>query len=129
MLNPAWSLLAAVLFGSAVLPARANVVIATLNASLDSGTLLNSETRRQMWTPARLNNGAVTQYGFGWRIEQFQGHLNIGHGGSTSGFSATIQRFPDDELTVILLTNTDEQIAAALARKVAALYFVDRSPR
>ena len=39
MLNPAWSLLAAVLFGSAVLPARANVVIATLNASLDSGSL------------------------------------------------------------------------------------------
>jgi CubicO group peptidase (beta-lactamase class C family) len=103
--------------------------LAKWNASLDSGTLLNSETRRQMWTPARLNNGAVTQYGFGWRIEQFQGHLNIGHGGSTSGFSATIQRFPDDELTVILLTNTDEQIAAALARKVAALYFVDRSPR
>jgi hypothetical protein len=40
----------------------------------------------------------------------------------TSGFSATIQRFPDAHLTVILLTNTDEMVAAGLARQVAMFY-------
>lgn len=96
--------------------------LAKWNASLDVGTLLSASTRRQMWTPAKLNDGASTHYGFGWRIDEFQGHTNIGHGGSTSGFSATLQRFPDDSLAVIILTNTDEQIATDLARQVAALY-------
>jgi len=97
--------------------------LAKWNNSLDSGTVLSAETRQQMWTPAQLNNGTVTQYGFGWRIEKVDGHSNIGHGGSTSGFSASLQRFPDDHLAVIVLTNTDEQIATKLARGIAALYF------
>jgi CubicO group peptidase (beta-lactamase class C family) len=97
--------------------------LARWNASLDAGALLNDETRKRMWTPAKLNDGSSIKYGFGWRIDQFEGHPNIGHGGSTSGFSASIQRFPDDHLAVILLSNTDEQIATTLARKIAALYF------
>jgi CubicO group peptidase (beta-lactamase class C family) len=97
--------------------------LARWNDSLDERKLLNGATCAQMWTPAKLNNGTTTQYGFGWRIEQYEGHPNIGHGGSTSGFSASIQRFPEDHLAVILLTNTDEQIATTLARKIAAFYF------
>jgi CubicO group peptidase (beta-lactamase class C family) len=76
-----------------------------------------------MWSPARLKDGTETKYGFGWRIEEFEGHRNIGHGGATSGFSASLQRFPDDHVAVILLTNTDEQIATVLARNVARFYF------
>jgi CubicO group peptidase (beta-lactamase class C family) len=98
--------------------------LAKWNASLDAGTLLDDKTREQMWTPCKLNHGTPTTYGFGWRIERVDGHPCIGHGGSTSGFSASIQRFPDDHLAVIILTNTDEQIATSLARKVAALYFL-----
>src|SRR5581483_4028033 len=97
--------------------------LAKWNASLDAGTLLTSATRQQMWTPARLNDGSLTKYGFGWRLEEFEGHKDIGHGGSTSGFSASLQRFPDDQLAVILLTNTDEQIATLIARNVARFYF------
>ena len=93
------------------------------NASLDAGTLLSAATRQTMWTAARLNDGSSTQYGLGWRLARVDGHPNVGHGGSTSGFSATIQRFPDQRLAVILLTNTDEQIATTLARKIASFYF------
>lgn len=92
--------------------------------ALDGEELLTPATKRLMWTPVRLNDGRETKYGFGWFIDRFEGHLNTGHGGSTSGFSASIQRFPEDELTVILLTNTDEQVAPKLARQVAALYFL-----
>jgi D-alanyl-D-alanine carboxypeptidase len=78
-----------------------------------------------MWTPQRLNDRKPTKYGFGWYIDAVEGHHNIGHGGSTSGFSASIQRFPDDRLTIILLTNTDEQIATTLARKLATFCLDD----
>jgi CubicO group peptidase (beta-lactamase class C family) len=97
--------------------------LAKWNAALDGEALLHAATKQQMWTPAKLNDGKVTKYGFGWYIDAVDGHKNIGHSGSTSGFSASIQRFPDDHLAVIVLTNTDEQIATMLARKIATFYF------
>ncbi|HSU56307.1 MAG TPA: serine hydrolase domain-containing protein, partial [Candidatus Dormibacteraeota bacterium] len=97
--------------------------LAKWNAALDSEKLLNAESKMAMWTPAKLNDGKTTNYGFGWFIENVNGHKLIGHGGSTSGFSASIQRFPDEKLAVILLTNTDEQIATTLARQVAQFFF------
>jgi CubicO group peptidase (beta-lactamase class C family) len=99
--------------------------LAKWNAALDSDSLLHASTKAQMWTPTKLNNGTATKYGFGWFIDTINGHRNIGHSGSTSGFSASIQRFPDDQLTVIVLTNTDEEIATTLARRVAEFFYRD----
>jgi len=96
--------------------------LAKWNASLDSERILTAATKTRMWTAAKLNNGKETKYGFGWFLDVVEGHKNIGHGGSTSGFSASIQRFPDDKLAVIVLTNTDEQIATTLAKKIASFY-------
>ena len=97
--------------------------LAKWNAALDGESVLSAASKDAMWTAVKLNNGKPTKYGFGWFIETFEGHKNIGHSGSTSGFSASIQRFPDEHLAVIVLTNTDEQIATTLARRVAAFYF------
>lgn len=97
--------------------------LAKWNAMLDRTDLLNLSTKDAMWTPAKLNDGKPTKYGFGWFLDSVEGHKNIGHGGSTSGFSASIQRFPDDKLAVIILTNTDEQIATTLAKKIATFYW------
>jgi len=93
------------------------------NAALDGDAILNGSSKEEMWTPAKLNDGKLTKYGFGWFIDTVDGHKNIGHGGATSGFSASIQRFPDDKLAVILLSNTDEQIATTLAKHIATFYF------
>jgi D-alanyl-D-alanine carboxypeptidase len=101
--------------------------LAKWNASLDTDRLLTAASKAQMWTPVKLNNGTTKTYGFGWNIVELQGHKNIGHGGSTSGFSASIQRFPDDHLAVIILSNTDEEIATTLAKKIATFYF--KKPR
>jgi CubicO group peptidase (beta-lactamase class C family) len=101
--------------------------LAKWNASLDSEKILTATTKTRMWTAAKLNNGKETKYGFGWFLDVVEGHKNIGHGGSTSGFSASIQRFPDDKLAVIVLTNTDEQIATTLAKKIATFYFRKQS--
>src|SRR5439155_26140763 len=96
--------------------------LAKWNAALDCESILTAASKEQMWTAANLNNGKPTKYGFGWFIDSVEGHKNIGHGGSTSGFSASIQRFPDDKLAVIILTNTDEQIATTLVKKNASFY-------
>ncbi len=97
--------------------------LAKWNAALDGDRLLNAASKAQMWTPVKLNDGKTRKYGFGWNVDAVEGHKNIGHGGSTSGFSASIQRFPDDRLAVIILTITDEEIATTLARKLATFFF------
>ncbi|HWX21615.1 MAG TPA: serine hydrolase domain-containing protein [Candidatus Binatia bacterium] len=103
--------------------------LAKWDAALDGEAILNAKTKDQMWAPVSLNNGKPTKYGFGWFIDTLDGHKNIGHSGSTSGFSATIQRFPDDKLAIIILTNTDEQIATTLAKKIATMWFERKRAR
>jgi len=97
--------------------------LAKWNAALDGDTILTAESKKAAWSPQPLNNGKATSYGFGWFVETTEGRRRIGHGGSTSGFNASVQRFPDDRLFVVVLTNTDEMIATSLARKVASFYF------
>lgn len=98
--------------------------------------LLNKSSTQLWWTPAHLNNGQPVPvsedgsrtYGFGWFLSTQNGHKNIGHGGITSGFSAANELFPDDHLTVIVLSNTDEGgFAVGLVKKIAPLYFLNTS--
>ncbi len=97
--------------------------LAKWNAALDAQKLLAPATEQLMWTPVRLNGGQTHPYGFGWFLDPLQGHQNIGHSGSTSGFSASIQRFPKDGLAVIVLTNSDEMgVATKLAKAIALIY-------
>jgi CubicO group peptidase (beta-lactamase class C family) len=103
--------------------------LAKWNASLETDKLLTAASRAQMWTAGKLNDAKECPYGFGWRIGQMDGHKNIGHSGSTSGFSASLQRFPDDKLTVIVLCNSDEpNIATTLAKAIAGFYFTEKKP-
>jgi CubicO group peptidase (beta-lactamase class C family) len=72
--------------------------------------------------PAKFPDGAALSYGFGWFLDPYRGHKRMSHDGSTIGFRTTIQRFPNDALTVIILSNRDDQNPEALALKVADLY-------
>ena len=97
--------------------------LARWNAALDADALLSAQSKTWMWTPGRLNDGSATSYGLGWRVDQKSARPHrIGHSGSTSGFSASFQRYPDGRLVVIMLTNTDEEIATPLSDKIAAHY-------
>lgn len=73
--------------------------------------------------PAKFDNGTPVSYGFGWFLDPYKGHKRMSHDGSTIGFRTTIQHFPDDNLTVIVLANRQDVNPAGLALKVADLYF------
>lgn len=105
--------------------------LAKWDDALVNNRLLNESSKKLWWTPARLNNGKPVPanssgetYGFGWFLNTLDGHKNIGHSGITSGFSAANEMYPDDHLTVIILSNTDDgSFANRLAKKIAPLYF------
>jgi len=78
--------------------------------------ILSQESLRQMWT------GNFGDYGLGWRVDSKNGHRRLHHDGSTSGFRNYVIRYPDDKLTVLVLTNRRGPDAMPLAEAVAALY-------
>ena len=98
-------------------------------------TLLSAEEMEPALTPARAANGAPLRqldgtlaplYGFGWFLDPYHGHRRYSHYGETVGFRNAMQRFPDDHLTVIVLSNRADIAATVLAETVAQLYFPRR---
>ena len=106
-------------------PFSAGMLVSTVNdlvtwdAALRTDALLRKSTLEQMWTPTRLNKGGEAEYGFGWSIGRVNAHRLVGHGGGIPGFSTQLSRYVDDNLTVIVLTNSDSGNAGALARGIA----------
>src|SRR5579872_231911 len=62
-------------------------------------------------------------YGFGWFLDPYRGHSRMWHYGSSIGFHTVIQRFPADNLTIIILSNRSDLDLSALSLKVADLFF------
>ena len=107
--------------------------LAKWDRALREHTLLNEEEMRPALTavqptdgPGKFSDGKPVSYGFGWFLDPYQGHQRISHDGNTIGFRTTIQRFPDDKLTIIVLSNRADLDPQALALKVADLYLTTK---
>lgn len=72
--------------------------------------------------PPRFDNGPALSYGFGWFLDPYRDHKRMSHDGDTIGFRTTIQHFPDDNLTIIVLANRADLNPQDLALKTADLY-------
>jgi CubicO group peptidase (beta-lactamase class C family) len=97
------------------------VDLAKWDAALDARKLLKPASYEAMWTAVKLNGGATANYGFGWVVDSVNGHRRVSHGGGITGFSTFISRFPDDKLTVIVLTNMSGGAAGAMTAGIAEL--------
>lgn len=94
------------------------------DAALYSEKLIRKSTLEQMWTPVTCSEGKKYDYGFGWWIQEQNGHRLLEHGGAWQGFSTEISRYVNDRLTVVVLTNLDASHSDAqrIAHAVAMLY-------
>ena len=102
--------------------------LAKWDRALRNHTLLSAAEMQPALTPveptagpAKDSDGQPVSYGFGWHLEPYQGHKRIWHAGETTGFRTTIQRFPNDNLSVIVLANRSDANPEELALKVADL--------
>lgn len=96
--------------------------LATWDAALSTDTLLQSSSREQMVAPAKLANGQTAPYGFGNELAADHGHRVAGHQGGGLAFDATLLRYVDDRLTVIVLSNLTGSGSRDLARHIASFY-------
>ena len=100
--------------------------LAKWDRALREHTLLSAQEMQPAWTPVNVQavapDGSPTGYGFGWFLDSYKGHKRMWHYGETVGFHTAIQRFPDDQLTVIILCNRTDVEPAQLALRVVDLY-------
>ncbi|MGJ3627363.1 hypothetical protein AB5I41_11130 [Sphingomonas sp. MMS24-JH45] len=93
--------------------------------ALSDGTLLKPASLERLWTPFPLASGKPNsmKYGFGWWLDEVNGHRIVEHGGAWQGFASDMARYPDDGLTVVVFANLDAAHARPghFARVIAGL--------
>ncbi len=98
---------------------------AEMSAALTPVTLANGQPAKWPATPGgdNLAPGKPVSYGFGWFLDPYRSHPRMWHFGSTIGFGTAIERFPADQLSVIVLCNRTDMDPGKLALQAADVMF------
>lgn len=121
--------------------------LALWNRALHHGSLLKPQSLALMTTPVHVLDGRSTSaaswlptgskpskpstyrspwdYGYGLQMSKFYGHRTISHSGGIPGFNSMMEYFPDDKLTVFVLSNTKNG-AWQLEEGIAAYLLADQ---
>jgi CubicO group peptidase (beta-lactamase class C family) len=102
--------------------------LAKWDRALREHTLLSAAEMLPAFTPVKVPGGAKTDdgdptdYGFGWFLDPYKGRRRTWHSGTTTGFRTFIERFTDEDLTIVILCNHDDLKPGELADQVADLF-------
>lgn len=64
------------------------------------------KTAREMWRNRRMKHLSNAHYGLGWRLYEYANTLVVNHSGSVEGYSAQIAFIPEQDVGLVLLTNS-----------------------
>jgi CubicO group peptidase (beta-lactamase class C family) len=105
------------------------------NEAIFTGKVLSPKSLEAAFAPARLKNGDEAnafnggRYGLGWALSSWRGLKEIQHGGGLPGFSSQLTRFPQDSLTIVVLSNCLSNIPdlnpGLISREIAEIYLND----
>ena len=73
--------------------------------ALRTERILSTSSLERMWTPTTLNDGSISNYGFGWILHETQGFRCVSHAGEWQGFTAHFFKSLDNDLSITMLTN------------------------
>lgn len=94
------------------------------NLAMKNSLLLPKELWIKATSPnVRTNFGDSVYYGYGWVIQNYEGHKLLWHNGGMAGFLSSNYFFTDDDLQIIFLSNNDFVSADAIVEQVANYIF------
>jgi CubicO group peptidase (beta-lactamase class C family) len=85
--------------------------------ALYTDRLVSQKSLDEIFTPFKGG------YGYGWSIGRRFDRQEIGHGGGIYGFATQLDRFPDDRVTVVVLSNVEGAAAGTIANDLGAVVF------
>jgi CubicO group peptidase (beta-lactamase class C family) len=88
---------------------------------LHGGRALSERSYREMTSPSQLDDGTPLRYGMALTVgPETSGAMLVGHGGAIGGFNAQASWYPDAELAVVVLMNSNGPVSpSALASELA----------
>ena len=81
--------------------------LAKFDVAMDRNLIASEESKETMFTPTLSNSGEPLPYGMGWFVQEHEGVQLIWHYGQQTTYSSLILKVPEEELTLILLANSD----------------------
>lgn len=82
--------------------------------------LVSKKSLDRIFTPFK------NDYAYGWFVTRRNNRKYIGHGGGINGFSTMIDRYPDDKVAVIVLSNVEGSAVSPASRDMAAIVFGEK---
>lgn len=90
--------------------------------ALYTDKLIPQASLNEAFTPTVLNDGTVSNYGYGWMIEYNDQDKSVFHTGGLSGFRTNIYRELSKHNTVILFTNYGSaEVLKSISRSIQAI--------
>jgi CubicO group peptidase (beta-lactamase class C family) len=80
---------------------------AAFSMAMDRDAFLKPATKALAWTPVTGPNGEVFPYGLGWFATDYKGVRIVWHYGYWTASSTLVIKVPSQNLTFVLLANTD----------------------
>lgn len=93
--------------------------LAKWDQALYTEKLVSAPTRELAFTGAAPTEREGTEYGFGWFVGQYRGLKEVWHYGETVGFTTRISRFPEKQLTSIILVNRSDANIGTIPHLIA----------
>ena len=91
------------------------------NGALTTGKL-GAFVTTELQRPTTLDTGREIAYARGLFVRLYQGVREISHDGSTAGYRAWLGRYPEQQLSIALLCNSDAANSPKLAHQVADIF-------
>ena len=98
----------------------------TWNENLVNPKVGTAKLIAEMSTVGRFNDGKPLAYGLGFFVEEYRGVHNVYHSGSTAGYRAHLNRFPETHTSVAVLCNGSNGDASRAANRVSDVFLGDR---
>src|SRR5207244_29916 len=94
------------------------------------GRLFSGRQAREMWSsqtilpiadpppPLAALRPSFSEYGLGWRLRDYQGRKLVSHTGGLAGMTSQITLVPAEKLGIVVLTNSESDLMAALTYRL-----------
>ncbi len=82
-------------------------------------TICHVDTVKLMWETPTLKNGMKSSYAGGLFVGEYKGYEYIEHGGADASYRSAMLRFPDKDVDIVILSNTENLLMRKAAFELA----------
>lgn len=90
--------------------------------SFYASDLLTAKSKELLFTPAVIQNPLGKKYGYGWFIKN-EKPIKYFHGGGTWGYSSCIIFYPEEKVSIIILSNVSTLAVESIAEDLEKIIF------